>query len=361
MAWQLQKLEKNIGVYYSVMINILEKSVETIKGVGKKYLQTLNELEIYTIRDVLYNIPYRVSSSTDFSISVKDNEKVVATGKVETRVSTQFYGNKRSRSFFSLSTPTGSIKIVFFNQHYLKKNLLEGRDIVVKGIYNKANNTITASSISFGKEEKAENNDKIEVFYHLKQGITQKRFIKLVEESFNMIDEENVILDLVPENFKGIWKLEKILYTLHFPKDVEQFDKARKMYAFHELFNYQLKLQLQNINSRLEDERYRICINNNDIQEFTQQLPFSLTNAQKRVIDEIAADLNTPYKMDRLLQGDVGSGKTAVAAATLYGVIKSGYQAAIMAPTEILANQHFETFFEFFKELNISIALLTKF
>mgnify|MGYP000048564975 FL=1 len=359
MAWQLQKLEKNIGVYYSVMINILEKSVETIKGVGKKYLQTLNELEIYTIRDVLYNIPYRVSSSTDFSMSVKDNEKVVATGKVETRVSTQFYGNKRSRSFFSLSTPTGSIKIVFFNQHYLKKNLLEGRDIVVKGIYNKANNTITASNISFGKEEKTANNDRIEVFYHLKQGITQKRFIKLVEESFNMIDEENVILDLVPENFKGIWKLEKILYTLHFPKDVEQFDKARKMYAFHELFNYQLKLQLQNINSRLEDERYRIYIDNNDIQEFTQQLPFALTNAQKRVIDEIAADLNTPYKMDRLLQGDVGSGKTAVAAATLYGAIKSGYQAAIMAPTEILANQHFETFFEFFKELNISIALLT--
>ena len=341
------------------MINILEKSVETIKGVGKKYLQTLNELDIYTIRDVLYNIPYRVSSSTDFSISVKDNEKVVATGKVETRVSTQFYGNRRSRSFFSLSTPTGSIKIVFFNQHYLKKNLLEGRDLVVKGTYNRANNTITASSISFGKEEKKDNNDKIEVFYHLKQGITQKRFVKLVEEAFNMIDEENVILDLVPENFKGIWKLEKILYTLHFPKDVEQFDKARKMYAFHELFNYQLKLQLQSINRRIEDKKYSIYINDNEINTFKKQLPFNLTNAQNRVIDEIIADLSTPYKMDRLLQGDVGSGKTAVAAATLYGVIKSGYQAAIMAPTEILANQHFETFFEFFRELNISIALLT--
>ena len=359
MAWQLQKLEKNIGVYYSVMINILEKSVETIKGVGKKYLQTLNELDIYTIRDVLYNIPYRVSSSTDFSISVKDNEKVVATGKVETRVSTQFYGNRRSRSFFSLSTPTGSIKIVFFNQHYLKKNLLEGRDLVVKGTYNRANNTITASSISFGKEEKKDNNDKIEVFYHLKQGITQKRFVKLVEEAFNMIDEENVILDLVPENFKGIWKLEKILYTLHFPKDIEQFDKARKMYAFHELFNYQLKLQLQSINRRIEDKKYSIYINDNEINTFKKQLPFNLTNAQNRVIDEIIVDLSTPYKMDRLLQGDVGSGKTAVAAATLYGVIKSGYQAAIMAPTEILANQHFETFFEFFRELNISIALLT--
>ena len=341
------------------MINILEKSVETIKGVGKKYLQTLNELDIYTIRDVLYNIPYRVSSSTDFSISVKDNEKVVATGKVETRVSTQFYGNRRSRSFFSLSTPTGSIKIVFFNQHYLKKNLLEGRDLVVKGTYNRANNTITASSISFGKEEKKDNNDKIEVFYHLKQGITQKRFVKLVEEAFNMIDEENVILDLVPENFKGIWKLEKILYTLHFPKDIEQFDKARKMYAFHELFNYQLKLQLQSINRRIEDKKYSIYINDNEINTFKKQLPFNLTNAQNRVIDEIIADLSTPYKMDRLLQGDVGSGKTAVAAATLYGVIKSGYQAAIMAPTEILANQHFETFFEFFRELNISIALLT--
>ena len=341
------------------MINILEKSVETIKGVGKKYLQTLNELEIYTIRDILYNIPYRVSSSTDFSSSVKDNEKVITTGKVETRVSTQFYGNRRSRSFFTLSTSSGSIKIVFFNQHYLKKNIVEGRDIVVKGTYNAANNTITASSVSFNIAEEKTKGDNIEVFYHLKQGITQKKFIKLVEESFKMIDGENVILDLVPENFKGIWKLERILYTLHYPKNADEFDKARKMFAFHELFNYQLKLQLQNINSRIEDNRYSVGVNEKDIKEFKDSLPFNLTGAQSRVIDEIVADLNAPYKMDRLLQGDVGSGKTAVAAATLYAAIKAGYQTAIMAPTEILANQHFETFFEFFKDLNISVALST--
>ena len=341
------------------MINILEKSVETIKGVGKKYLQTLNELEIYTIRDILYNIPYRVSSSTDFSSSVKDNEKVITTGKVETRVSTQFYGNRRSRSFFTLSTSSGSIKIVFFNQHYLKKNLVEGRDIVVKGTYNAANNTITASSVSFNTAEEKPKGDAIEVFYHLKQGITQKKFIKLVEESFKMIDGENVILDLVPENFKGIWKLERILYTLHYPKTADEFDKARKMFAFHELFNYQLKLQLQNINNRIEDNRYSVGVNEKDINEFKDSLPFKLTGAQSRVIDEIVVDLNEPYKMDRLLQGDVGSGKTAVAAATLYATIKAGYQTAIMAPTEILANQHFETFFEFFKDLNISVALLT--
>jgi len=341
------------------MINILEKSVETIKGVGKKYLQTLNELEIYTIRDILYNIPYRVSSSTDFSSSVKDNEKVITTGKVETRVSTQFYGNRRSRSFFTLSTSSGSIKIVFFNQHYLKKNIVEGRDIVVKGTYNAANNTITASSVSFNTAEEKPKGDNIEVFYHLKQGITQKKFIKLVEESFKMIDGENVILDLVPENFKGIWKLERILYTLHYPKNADEFDKARKMFAFHELFNYQLKLQLQNINSRIEDNRYSVGVNEKNIKEFKDSLPFTLTGAQSRVIDEIVADLNESYKMDRLLQGDVGSGKTAVAAATLYATIKAGYQTAIMAPTEILANQHFETFFEFFKDLNISVALLT--
>ena len=341
------------------MINILEKSVETIKGVGKKYLQTLNELEIYTIRDILYNIPYRVSSSTDFSSFVKDNEKVITTGKVETRVSTQFYGNRRSRSFFTLSTSSGSIKIVFFNQHYLKKNIVEGRDIVVKGTYNAANNTITASSVSFNTAEEKPKGDNIEVFYHLKQGITQKKFIKLVEESFKMIDGENVILDLVPENFKGIWKLERILYTLHYPKNADEFDKARKMFAFHELFNYQLKLQLQNINSRIEDNRYSVGVNEKNIKEFKDSLPFTLTGAQSRVIDEIVTDLNESYKMDRLLQGDVGSGKTAVAAATLYATIKAGYQTAIMAPTEILANQHFETFFEFFIDLNISVALLT--
>ena len=341
------------------MINILEKSVGTIKGVGKKYLQTLNELEIYTIRDILYNIPYRVSSSTDFSSSVKDNEKVITTGKVETRVSTQFYGNRRSRSFFTLSTSSGSIKIVFFNQHYLKKNLIEGKDVVVKGTYNAANNTITASSVSFNVVDEKPKGDTIEVFYHLKQGITQKKFTKLVEESFNMLDGENVILDLVPENFKGIWKLDNILYTLHYPKNSEEFDKAKKMFAFHELFNYQLKLQLQNINSRIADTRYCVGVNNKDIGEFKNSLPFTLTGAQSRVIDEIVDDLNNPYKMDRLLQGDVGSGKTAVAAATLYATIKAGYQTAIMVPTEILANQHFETFFEFFKDLNISVALLT--
>ena len=342
------------------MINILEKSVGTIKGVGEKYLKTLNELDIYTVRDVLYNIPYRVSSSTDFSSSVKDNEKVVTSGKVETRVSTQFYGNRRSRSFFSLATPSGSVKIVYFNQMYLKKNIIEGRDIVVKGTYNSANNTITASSISFKPDEKKQiTGDTIEVFYHLKQGITQKRFAKLVDEAFNMIDKENVILDLVPENFKGIWKLDKILHTLHFPKNAEEFDKARKMFAFHELFDYQLKLQLQNINSRVEDERYSVAISDTDISTFIDSLPFIPTNAQNRSINEIVDDLRQPYKTDRLLQGDVGSGKTAVAAATLYGAIKAGYQTAIMAPTEILANQHFETFFDFFKVLNISIALLT--
>ena len=342
------------------MINILEKSVGTIKGVGEKYLKTLNELDIYTVRDVLYNIPYRVSSSTDFSSSVKDNEKVVTSGKVETRVSTQFYGNRRSRSFFSLATPSGSVKIVYFNQMYLKKNIIEGRDIVVKGTYNSANNTITASSISFNPDEKKQiTGDIIEVFYHLKQGITQKRFAKLVDEAFNMIDKENVILDLVPENFKGIWKLDRILHTLHFPKNAEEFDKARKMFAFHELFDYQLKLQLQNINSRVEDERYSVAISDTDISTFIDSLPFIPTNAQNRSINEIVDDLRQPYKTDRLLQGDVGSGKTAVAAATLYGAIKAGYQTAIMAPTEILANQHFETFFDFFKDLNISIALLT--
>ena len=88
-----------------------------------------------------------------------------------------------------------------------------------------------------------------------------------------MIDGENVILDLVPENFKGIWKLERILYTLHYPKNSEEFDKARKMFAFHELFNYQLKLQLQNINSRIEDNRYSVGVNEKDIKEFKDSLP----------------------------------------------------------------------------------------
>lgn len=341
------------------MNNILELSVESIKGSGKKTIGLLAELEIYSIKDLLYNVPYRISNSTDFSSSLGNNTKVTTVGIVETAISTQFYG-KRSRSFFSLQTSNGSVKVIFFNQSYLKKSVVIGRKVLIKGIYNSSNNTITSSSISTNfQEEDVSTRDRIEVFYHLKQGISQKKYVQLVQTAFAMIDENNKILDIVPKNFKGILPLGEILYNLHFPKSVEIFDKVKKMFVFHELFDYQMKLQLQGLSATSSNERYSVNIINHYVDEFISTLSFNLTNSQKKVINEIIEDIRSSNKMNRLLQGDVGSGKTVVAAATLYAVVKSGYQTAIMAPTEILAIQHFETMYNFFSKLDVSIALLT--
>lgn len=237
------------------MNNILELSVESIKGSGKKTIGLLAELEIYSIKDLLYNVPYRISNSTDFSSSLGNNTKVTTVGIVETAISTQFYG-KRSRSFFSLQTSNGSVKVIFFNQSYLKKSVVIGRKVLIKGIYNSSNNTITSSSISTNfQEEDVSTRDRIEVFYHLKQGISQKKYVQLVQTAFAMIDENNKILDIVPKNFKGILPLGEILYNLHFPKSVEIFDKVKKMFAFHELFDYQMKLQLQGLSATSSNVR----------------------------------------------------------------------------------------------------------
>ncbi|MBF0710229.1 MULTISPECIES: ATP-dependent DNA helicase RecG [unclassified Gemella] len=345
------------------MDNILNVPLSNVKSVGVKTLEVLNSMDIYTIKDLLGNIPYRIESVSNLSGNIKDKEKIIAVGKVESRLITQFYGNKRSRSFFSLQSNIGSIKVVIFNQVYLKKIIVEGNILVVKGNYNANTNTITASSISLdkGKEKSVlgDERPKLEMVYHLKKGMTQKKYKKIVDACFSLIHPGRNFVNLVPENFKGIWPLEKIYRSLHYPENIEEYEKAKKMFAFHELFEYQMKLQLKNYQKKKKDYDYSVEFSMDKILEFTSTLPFKLTNSQEKVVREIRDDLSSPYPMYRLLQGDVGSGKTVVAATLIYGIVQAGYQAAIMAPTEILAAQHFETFFNFFKDLNLSIVLIT--
>ncbi|MDO4814108.1 MAG: ATP-dependent DNA helicase RecG [Gemella sp.] len=344
------------------MDNVLNIPLESINGVGSKTVEVLKSMNLYTIKDILSNIPYRVESAASLSGDIKSGQKIIAVGKVESRLVTQFYGNRRSRSFFSLQSNIGSIKIIFFNQAYLKKMIIEGNMVVVKGVYNASNNTITASSVSLDKGENKEvdiENPSLEMVYHLKQGMTQKKYKKIVDGCFSLIQPGRNFISLVPENFKGIWSLEKIFRALHYPESIEVYEKAKKMFAFHELFEYQIKLQLQNYQKKQEDYDYSVTVDKSCISEFTSTLPFELTNSQKFVVEEIRQDLASPYPMDRLLQGDVGCGKTVVAASLIYGVVKEGYQAAIMAPTEILVAQHFETFFNFFKDLDLSVVLIT--
>lgn len=336
------------------MINVLDENINKIKGIGPKTVEILNSLKIYTIKDILFNIPTRIKYSNELNLEIKNGEKVITTATVIGNLITQYYGRK-SRSYFTVITNIGTVKIIFFNQIYLKKIIKEGNKLTIKGIYNSSNNTITASNITTNKEE---HNNKVEVVYSLKNGLTTKKYLKIVQLAFSMIEDYNFV-DIVPKDFKGIWDIKKIIQNLHFPKNNKTFDKAKKMFAFHELLHYQLKIKLQSLTQKNIDINYSIDIQDNYIEDFKKTLIFKLTKSQSDVIDQILKDLRKPFRMDRLLQGDVGCGKTVVAAALIYSVIKSGCQTAIMAPTEILSKQHFKTFFNFFKHLDISIALLT--
>ena len=146
---------------------------------------------------------------------------------------------------------------------------------------------------------------------------------------------------------------------MHFPRDASDIKQARRRIVYEEFLLFQLKIQALRKFERDNSQGVRIQYQNEDLKKFISSLPFPLTNAQKRVLAEILKDINSPYRMNRLLQGDVGSGKTVVAAVALYAAVTSGFQGALMVPTEILAEQHAESLRKMFEPFNVSVALLT--
>ena len=335
----------------------LNQLVTSLKGVGAKRGEVLNSLGIRTIYDLLTYYPFRYDDIQEKSLDeISDQEKVVLKGVVLAEPVVNFYGFKKSRLIFRMMTEQAVINVTFFNQHFLKSKINASEEIAVYGKWDGRRKALTGMKILATQEEEID----FSPIYHVTKSIRQKTLVDLIKVTWDEYGE------LMPENLPD-WLIEKYrlmpknraAYAMHFPDSIEENRLARRRLAFEEFFLFQLKMLQLKQQETSKDLGKSILYDVKALKGFIQTLPFELTGAQKRVVNEICADLRSPEHMHRLLQGDVGSGKTIVAAIALFAVVSEGMQGALMVPTEILAEQHLESLQGVFEGTSVKIALLT--
>lgn len=333
-------------------------SVAVLKGVGKQAAETLKEMNIETIHDLIMTFPYR---HEDFQlkdlVDTPHNERVTVEGRVESEPSVLFLGKNKSRTTVQVMVGRHLIKAVFFNQHYVKTKLHIGEIVTLTGKWDRGRQIITVSNHSLGPRTDGAD---FEPVYSLKGSMHQKTFRKLMRQALDLAKDD--LEECIPSKFLAEYKLAPLseaLEWVHFPPDGESLKQARRRFVYEELLMFQLKMQALRKKNREEEGGSFIDYDVEKVRNFVQSLPYELTEAQKRVVNEISKDMKEPFRMNRLLQGDVGSGKTVVAAISLYATVTAGLQGALMAPTEILAEQHANTLAEWFEPFPVTIALLT--
>ena len=320
-----------------------------IKGVGDKTSKLLNKLNIYNVVDLVTYYPYRFEVLKQTSLY---EEKVVVSGIIET-IPTISYFKNMNRLSFKFNTSNNLVNVVIFNRAFLKPNLLIGKYITVIGKYDTKSNTINAAVIKlFDLGDRT----LIEPIYHLVKGINNKSLNKYINEALN----ECNIIDYIPEEIINKYNFidkKEALRIIHNPK--KGLKDAINRCKYEELFIFMMKINaLKRKNNNL-NIGYEKDIDIVKINLFINGLPFELTTHQKEALNDIFKDLKSNKRMNRLLEGDVGSGKTIVALISMYALYLSGYQSALMVPTEVLANQHYENFKNLLEGYNIEIALLT--
>ncbi len=336
----------------------LNQPITVLKGIGEETAEIFSEMKIFTVRDLLGYFPYRYEDYRLRELTeVQHDEKVTVEGKVHSEPSLVYYGRKKSKLTIRMFVGTYLIKVVFFNQPYLKNKIIINETITVTGKWDAHRQTITANELQLGPNTKQNN---FEPVYSIKGKLTTKGMRKFIGLALKQYEKD--IEETMPAIFLKKYRLlglKDALNAIHFPMDQEDVKQARRRFVFEEFLVFQLKMQalrkFERENSPGIMQQYDLM----KLQGFIQALPFPLTGAQKRVVDEILSDLKSPYRMNRLLQGDVGSGKTVVAAIALYSSVTAGFQGALMVPTEILAEQHAESLKQLLEPFNVRCELLT--
>ncbi|EOA09208.1 ATP-dependent DNA helicase RecG [Pediococcus acidilactici] len=330
----------------------LTDSVQVLAGVGPKRAQALQELGIQTIEDLITYYPFRYEDlAAKKPQEVADQQKVTFQGIVATAPTIARFGRHKVRVNFRLLVENSSVMVTFFNQPWIKKQLEANQEVAIYGKWDANRQSLTGIKII--TEEQG-----MEAVYPTNKHIRQATIQQLVEAALNEYAEQ--VQDVIPEALIEKYRLMHrlaMIKALHFPGDEQITKQARRTAMFEEFLVFQMGLQVVKSRDRVEKGTkidYQIQL----VREFIQQLPFELTGAQKRVTNEILANLKSAWHMNRLLQGDVGSGKTVVAAIAMYATITSGHQAALMAPTEILAEQHANNLIKFFANFDVKIGLL---
>lgn len=333
------------------------KELETIEGIGPKTKELLNKIKIYTVEDLLNYYPYRydIIKRSDLS-NLSDGDKIIIDGIVEGQPTTIYINKSLKKMIFRISTKTMILNITLYNRTHLYSDLKSGKEVTIIGKYNKLKNTVIVSDIRFGLLPPSA---KIEPIYYTTEGLTVKQISKF--EAIALENDYDVI-DLVPRYIEEKYNLmnkKSAIKNIHVPEDILLLKKARQRIKYEELFMYVLKINY--LKNKINNDNLAIerNIDKDKLDKFIKSLPFELTLDQDKAVNDIINDLSIKKRMNRLLQGDVGSGKTIIALIAVYANYLSKYQSALMAPTEILAVQHYEEAKKIFSKYKLNIALLT--
>ena len=330
-------------------------SIQFIKGVGEKRALLFNRLGIYTVSDLLRFYPRRYQdwSKTKTVNECVDGETVTVKATMITPVKEALI--RKGLTLYKCNFTDGEnvIHVTIFNNKYLAKALRTFDDYI---LYGKIEKSFTNASMSSPQIEKSEASVGIHPIYRATESLNSKAIAKVVKAAFEKFDYFEETLDDELRAKYDLCSLDFAIRQIHFPSTEKNIEIARKRLIFEELLTLQLGL-LKLKDKKTIDNKLKLKTDFTD--EFLKLLPYTLTGAQLRAVKECTEDMMSQSVMNRLIQGDVGSGKTAVAAAVMFNAVKNGYQAAIMAPTEILAAQHFETFSKMLDGTGIRTALLT--
>lgn len=331
-------------------------SVDTVKGIGPKTANILIKSGIKTISDLLTYYPYRFEVIAKSNIKeLNEEDRIVIDGVIETIPSIFFFNKKMNKMTFRLNTGEYLLNVSIYNRAFLKSKLLIGTKITVIGKYNKKNNQLVATDIRFSLLPKE---PKIEPIYHSIAGITSNQFNQYLG---NIIAKANELPVYIPDYLITRYKLidkASSVQEIHFPTTKEKLNKALNYLKYEELFLFMMKMNYLKMN-REELLGIEHKIDYSKVDKFISQLPFKLTEDQLKSVKAIYNDMSSSRVMKRLLQGDVGSGKTVVAIIALYMNYLSGMQGALMAPTEVLAQQHYNNITKILKNTDIKVSLLT--
>ena len=331
--------------------------LETIEGIGPKTKELLEKLQIYTIEDLVNHYPFRyeVIKRSDLN-ELKDGDKITIDGIVEGQPTIIYLSPKLKKIIFRINTGTNILNITIYNKVYLMDNLKTTKMVTVIGKYDKLKNTVIASDIRMDRLPPV---PKIESIYYTTNGLSRKSISKYI---MSLIMNGYHPKERIPKYLRDKYNLlskQEAISEIHNPTDITYLKKARQRLKYEELFMYLLKINYLKNRIETDDKAIIRDINQEKIDKFISKLPYELTYDQKTSVNEILADMSSNRKMNRLLQGDVGSGKTIVALIAAYANYLAKYQTAIMVPTEILANQHYNEALKLFEKEKINISLLT--
>ncbi len=328
----------------------LHQPLSVLPGIGPKSAEKYKKLGIETVEDLLLYFPFRYEDFKSKNVpDLEDGEKAVVSGIVATPANVQYYGYKRNRLRFTIKQVELVLAVSFFNQPYLADKIELGQTVAVFGKWDKAKGALT------GMKLLAQVEDDLQPVYRLSQGVSQSALVKVIKTAFeaglDQLLEENLPQILMDKYH--LLSRRQAVRAMHFPKDLEEYKQALRRVKFEELLFFQLQLQVLKEENRSVGQGIVLDWDEKKLKALQAKLPFTLTEAQERSLNEILADMRSPHHMNRLLQGDVGSGKTVVAGLAMYAAVTAGKQAALMVPTEILAEQHLQSLTSLFPSLRI--------